>query len=104
MLKDRLNCIYLCLNSIYNINSHPNKVTSITSQVTTTTTSHGKCLRASNVSAFANHEFESHSPGISSWEEEEQTTEWQLLSAFLMLFFFLVFWHGLGRCIFIKCK
>lgn len=36
MLKDRMNCIYLCLNSIYNINPHPNKVTSITSQVTTT--------------------------------------------------------------------
>lgn len=96
MLKDRMNCIYLCLNSIYNINPHPNKVTSITSQVTTTKKSHGKCLGASNFSAFANGEFESHSPGISSWEEEEQATEGQLLSAFLMLFFFLVFWHGLG--------
>lgn len=84
MLKDKMNCIYLCLNSIYNINSHPNKVTSITSQVTKKKKSHNKRLGPSHFSAFANGGFENHYPGISSWEKEEQATEGRRLSGFLM--------------------
>lgn len=34
VLKDKMNCIYLCLNSIYSINSNFNKVTSRTSDAT----------------------------------------------------------------------
>lgn len=88
MLKDKMNCIYLCLNSIYNINSHPNKVTSIASQVTKKATI--KSLEASNFSAFANGGFENYYLGTSSWEEKEAATERQMLSGSLMSFFLLV--------------